>query len=381
MATTRLASFNVENMFDRPKAMSRAGTVRSAPTVLAAHARVNQLIGREVYDPDTKAELLAQLELLGLLRSDNSTYAVLRTIRGRLLTRRRNGETIVVAAGRASWVGWVELTTEPVDEIASQHLAMVMRDVGAQVLGVVEAESRELLEAFSASLLRDVGWTPYEQVLLLDGNDDRGIDVGLMVRDGHTVTDIRTHIYDTDQAGLVFSRDCAEYHVRTPDGQRLVVLVNHLKSKGYGSAGDPIGARRRFRQATRIAQIYNGLADAGVQHIAVLGDLNDDPASEPLTPLFERTPLRDISEHPEFVWGPRRGTFRGGNEKQKIDYVLLSPALFARARGGGVFRQGVWRSEGTHDKWPMYETIKEEVHAASDHAAIYADIDWGRPGL
>jgi endonuclease/exonuclease/phosphatase family metal-dependent hydrolase len=156
------------------------------------------------------------------------------------------------------------------------------------------------------------------------------------------------------------------------------VLVNHLKSKGYGSTGDPLGARRRFRQAARIAMIYNGLVAEGHEHVAVVGDLNDHPGGGSLDPLFQRTPLRDISEHPDFEWGRRRGTYRGGNETEKIDYVLLSPGLFARATGGGVFRKGVFRGPRTRDKWPIYDSLTSEVEEASDHAAVYADIDWGR---
>ncbi|MFZ0158497.1 MAG: hypothetical protein WAL50_05655 [Kineosporiaceae bacterium] len=64
-----------------------------------------------------------------------------------------------------------------------------------------------------------------------------------------------------------------------------------------------------------------------------------------------------------------------GNETGKIDYVLLSPALFARARGGAVFRRGVYRGPRTRTPWEIYPTLTAEVHAASDHAAIYADID------
>jgi endonuclease/exonuclease/phosphatase family metal-dependent hydrolase len=377
VATTRLASFNVENMFARPKAMSRSSAVQS-PAVLAAHARFNELVGLETYDEATKDEMLEQLEALGLLRRDQGPYARLRKVRGRFLTRRRSGQTVVVADGRSDWVGWAELTTEPVNELASQHIAYVMRDVGAQVLGVIEAESRSVLAAFSATLLRQVDWTPYDQVMLIDGNDDRGIDVGILVRDGHVITQIRSHAYETDAAGVVFSRDCAEYHVDAGAGNRLVVLVNHLKSKGYGSKGDPLGARRRFRQAARIAMIYNALVAEGHEYVAVVGDLNDHPGGGSLDPLFERTPLRDISEHPEFEWGPRRGTYRGGNEQDKIDYVLLSPGLFARASGGGVFRKGVWRGPRTRDKWPVYDTLTSDVEEASDHAAVYADIDWSR---
>jgi endonuclease/exonuclease/phosphatase family metal-dependent hydrolase len=373
--STRLASFNVENMFARPRAMSR-DAAEQAPEVLAAHARVNQLIGREGYDAATKQEILDQLEILGLLRADASAYAILRKIRGRFLTRRRTGATEVTASGRADWVGWVELTVEAVSELSSRHTAMVMRDIGAHVLGVVEAESRELLAAFSDSMLPSVGWTPYEQVMLVDGNDDRGIDVGLLARDGHTIDFVRTHIFDTDADGEIFSRDCAEYHLHTPGGESLVVLANHLKSKGYGSPGDPIGAKKRARQATRIAEIYTGLVEAGAEHVAVTGDLNDDPTSTALKALIQGTSLRDISEHPAFDWGPRKGTFQGGNESEKIDYILLSPALFAKATGGGVFRKGVWRGPRTKNKWDMYDTITGEVHAASDHAAIYADITW-----
>lgn len=375
MLTTRIGSFNVENLFDRPKAMNHASWEEGAP-VLAAQARLNALILLDTYDEAIKQEMLELLGTLKLLRSDESTYARLRKIRGRFLTRKQTGETFIAAQGRDSWLGWVELTTEHISALAMQHTAKVIRDVGAHLLGVVEAESRPLLQRFSAALLEEVGGTPYSQVHLVDGNDDRGIDVGFMTQAGYVVTDIRTHIFDVDRAGLVFSRDCAEYHVRTPFGERLIVLVNHLKSKGYGSPGDPIGAQRRFRQAARIAQIYAGLVDQGAQHIAVVGDLNDDRLSEALAPLFERTALRDISEHSEFEWGPRKGTYGSGNEEDKIDYVLLSPPLFAKATGGGIWRKGVWRGSRTKNPWEIYETLTAEQHAASDHAAIYADIDW-----
>ncbi|WP_329792705.1 endonuclease/exonuclease/phosphatase family protein [Lentzea sp. DG1S-22] len=377
MSTTRIGSFNVENMFERPKVMGRNATEHAAP-VLAAHARFNELIAAETYTPEVKEELKEHLATLQLLRGDRSRYAVLRRIRGRFLARHRTGETSVVASGRESWVGWVELTTEPISELATRHTAQVMRDVGAHVLGVVEAESRELLHMFSASMLKSVGWTPYEEVHLIDGNDERGINVGLLTRDAHQVITIRTHVYARDNSGVVFSRDCAEYHVRTPAGPEVVVLVNHLKSKGYGAPGDPIGARRRFRQAVRIARIVNRLRDEGHEHIAVVGDLNDTADSEALRPLFQRTGLRDISEHDDFDWDHRRGTYRGVNERGKIDYVLLTRPLFAKAVGGGVFRKGVWRGPRTRNRWEVYETLTDEVHAASDHAAIYADIDWTR---
>ena len=94
----------------------------------------------------------------------------------------------------------------------------------------------------------------------------------------------------------------------------------------------------------------------------------------PLRPLLEGTDLRDVSVHPDFRGDGRPGTYGNGTASQKIDYVLLSPALFERTVGGSVFRRGVWGGkDGT--LFPHYDTMTSPVHAASDHAALWADVD------
>lgn len=207
--------------------------------------------------------------------------------------------------------------------------------------------------------------------MLIDGNDDRGIDVALLTQTGYPLGAIRSHIDDTDEQGVVFSRDCPEFELRTPGGHRLVVLVNHLKSKGYGSQAANNDKRRR--QAQRIADLYRQLRKNRVKYIGVLGDLNDTPTSAPLAPLVTGTDLRDISEHPNFDDGGRPGTFGNGTASQRIDYVLLSPALYAKAQGGGIWRKGAWGGvNGT--LWPRYDTVTKSTDAASDHAAVYADV-------
>ncbi len=369
-----IASFNVENLFARATALDTRDWKAHRP-VVAAQARVNELFQTEEYDAATKQAILEQLEILGLLKSDEGPLVLLRKIRGQLLRRPRNGAVEVVAGGRGDWIGWVELKTEPADELAMRHTAMVMRDLKADVLGVVEADSRPLLKMFSARMLEAVGAQAYPNVMLIDGNDDRGIDVGILTRADHPIIDIRTHLFDTDDEGTIFSRDCCEYHVATPGGTELVVLVNHFKSKGYSSPGDKLGAKRRRRQARRVADIYRGLVEDGLAHVCVIGDLNDDPTSDALEPLLAGTDLKDISTIPGFDFGPRQGTYGSGNEADKIDYVLLSPALYQKATGGGVFRKGVWRGPRTKNPWDMYETLTREVEAASDHAAIWAEVD------
>ncbi|KAA1418332.1 endonuclease/exonuclease/phosphatase family protein [Mumia zhuanghuii] len=370
----RLASFNVENLFARPKAMAEdQGTSAARKKVLAAHARLAALLDRESY-AGVEDDILTQLGVLGLLTSDSGPYARLRKMRGQLLRRPRTGPVTLAARGRADWVGWVELVTVPVNVVATENTARVLDALEADVVTVVEADNRPDLHLFSETLLRAVGGTSYEQVMVVEGNDERGIDVGMLAYSDYRLVQMRSHIFDRDESGTVFSRDCCEYHLETPLGNRLVVLANHFKSKGYSSPGDPIGSAKRHRQATRVARIVRSLHDEGFDLIAVTGDLNDDPGSDALAPLLVDSKLTDISAHPAFDWNHRRGTYGSGNEKDKIDYVLLSDALFAHAEGGGVFRKGVWRGPRTKDPWEMFPTLTSKVEEASDHAAIYADL-------
>ena len=376
MATVRIGTFNVENLFERPRAM--AGPLTAGNAALAAHARVNALIAEERYGPDVRAEILEHLETLGLLRADAAALAVLRQVRGRLVRRTGSqaagtARTEVVATGRGDWVGWVDLVKDRVDELAMAHTARVVADVAADVLAVVEAPRPAARTRLTDAVETRSGRALYPHVMVIDGNDDRGIDVGLLTRRPYEIGTVRSHVDDRDSRGrLVFGRDCPEYVVVLPGGGTITVLVNHFKSKGYGTQAESDATRRR--QATRTAAIYAGLRARGEEHVVVVGDLNDTPGSVPLRPLLEGTDLRDVSVHPEFRGDGRPGTYGNGTASQKIDYVLLSPALFERTVGGSVFRRGVWGGkDGT--LFPHYDTMTSPVHAASDHAALWADVD------
>ena len=192
----RSASFNVESLFDRATALNPHDWA-AGRQALEAHARINRLLGEPEYTEAVKEEIEALLTARGLEdKDDGGTYARLRQNRGRLLKRPKGGGLEVIASGRDDWIGWVELETEPVNEIATRHTAMVMRDVDAHVMAVIEADNRIALRDFSAILLRQVGGAPFEHVMLIDGNDDRGIDVGILTRKGHEIIGIRSHVDD-----------------------------------------------------------------------------------------------------------------------------------------------------------------------------------------
>lgn len=375
----RLAAFNVENLFSRAKVLSEDTRAGNRP-VLDAFSRFTALINQPNYTDADKARMVALLETLGLTGKDDGTLVRLRQNRGEFLVRRRGGVLDIVARGRGDWTGFLGLEREPVDNTAMRLTAQVMRDVGADVLGVVEAENRPSLKAFSETILPLVGGEAYRHVMLIDGNDLRGIDCAVMARAGFRLDTMRSHVDDEDAAGPIFSRDCPEFHIETPGGARLAVLVNHFKSKGFGAPAD--SDRKRRRQAAAVAGIYRALRDAGLEHVAVVGDLNDTPptrATDPLRPLLGGTDLQDVSGLPGHDDGGFPGTYGGSTAANKIDYILLSPALVAVAGDSGIFRRGMWPGVRPR-KWDTYPEIDptqggDKVHAASDHGAIWVDLD------
>jgi len=257
--------------------------------------------------------------------------------------------------------------------MATQNTARVVRDVNADVLATIEVDNRVAVQRFNEFLLGStlVNGTPYPHIMVIEGNDDRGIDVGLMSR--LPVGTMRSHVDDLRNGTRIFSRDCPEYEIPLPSGATVLLLVNHFKSKGFGTFAD--SNERRFRQAERVRAIYDAHRQAGVKHIAVLGDFNDTPTAAPLVPLLaQNSTLKDITTHPNFQSDGRPGTFGNGAASQKIDYILLSPELFAQVTLAGVFRLGVWGGvNGT--LFPHFPEMTQPVHAASDHAALFVDLN------
>ncbi|QPH53291.1 endonuclease/exonuclease/phosphatase family protein [Pontivivens ytuae] len=372
----RIAAYNVENLFDRARVFNDG-----APgEVLDAFSELSILFEKSVYEDADRARMLELLEALGLLAGDEGPFVRLRRIRGQFLVR---GTPIrIEAQGRGDWIGWVELKTEAVEETALLLTARTIFDAGADVLAVVEAESRPVLKMFQEQMARQLDLPEtYPNVMLIDGNDRRGIDVGLATRAGFPIGRMLSHVDDLRPDGTpIFSRDCPEYEVTTPSGKVLVVLVNHFKSKFGGNS--PSSRARRRAQAEAVAGYYRRLREEGRDFVVVAGDLNDTPDSDELAPLLAETDLRDVAEHPGFTEFEFRagngnrgiGTIGLGNDNDKIDYLLLSPALFDRVERGGLFRKGAWPGSRP-PRWEVYPELTERQHAASDHHLIWVDLD------
>ena len=377
-----VASYNVENLFARPKAFN-TGSWTEGEKILAAYREFNTLIAAEVYsDPDRARmrELLVELGVYyrnthGAIRrrlTQNPAWAWLRKNRGSFDSEPRDvtKDVEITATGRDDWIGWLELATEATDEIGTRMTARVVGDVNADILAVIEAEDRPSLLRFNAELLDGF----YRHVMLVDGNDERGIDVGIMTKTGFPIGTIRSHVDAEDEIGVIFSRDCPDYQITTPSGT-VHLLVNHFKSQSGG------GGRKRRRQAIEVRRLVGELVDRG-EHVIVLGDLNegqpsiDEPAVN-LAALFDpEGPLVSCYDLDGFDVGRRPGTFGPCTIGNRLDYILFSHSLVPAFAGGHLFRVGLWGSRKTRPTdWDTYPEMTSSVHQASDHAAVVINLD------
>ena len=369
----RLATFNLENLFERAAIMNLE-TWADGKSVLDDFSQLNDLISHDQYSDEDKAKILEiAARHKGLLTNGESKYLILRDVRGKFKKQPKSGPLEIVANGRTDWIGWFELKKEPIKDIAIENTARVIREINADIQCVVEVENRTGLKHFNEQVISKVNGEPFDHVMLIDGNDDRGIDVGILLRGGYKIESIVSHVDDTEGNNLIFSRDCPEYSVLTPSGTKLLVMINHLKSKGYGTAA--ASNAKREKQASRARQIYDVRISEGWEYIVIAGDFNDTPDSDALSPLLsDGSKLVDIMAHPAFSGDDRPGTFANGTSSGKIDYILMSPKLAKKVKSGGIERRGVWGGKnGT--LFPHFPEMKSARDAASDHAALWAELD------
>jgi endonuclease/exonuclease/phosphatase family metal-dependent hydrolase len=370
--TFRVASFNVENLFARPKVFNfRDKSVGTA--LLKRIGDFNKILKQSTYSDDDKVKLVEEFNVgdPGNGEAPLKGFILIREDRGKLWKRSNRVITGVSAGGRNDWDGGIEFLRAKFSTVGRENTGKVVRSVKADVACIVEADNRSTLQGFDTHVLN----SKYRYEMLIDGNDRRGIDVGLYSR--FPLGNIRTHMFDGTSRSRTFSRDCPEYEVFLPNGESLYVLCNHLKSKGYDYGGT--ADARRKKQAQAIADIlkrYNLNKD----WVVVAGDMNDTPKSAALKPLVDVADLHDVLElqypnDPQQRWTYHYKSF------EQIDYILVSKPLKDKFIKAGVQRKGMYdlknltASNNAIDNETQYSSVTHWTNAASDHGAVWADFN------
>ncbi len=238
------------------------------------------------------------------------------------------------------------------------------------MLAVQEVEDIDILKTFNRDQLGGL----YPHQVLVEGNDPRFIDVGLLSKlPIGAVTSHQKAVHTDDASRPVFSRDLLEVDILNQTrSARLFTLYNtHLKShfgdNDNGGQGQIDNDARRQRQAESIATVVAAQMRPNSRYV-ITGDMNDPPDAPPLAPMRTiegnqlvnglATPTETRPPEPETTgptptdpaWTHRFKESGQPPEHSLFDQIWLSPALAPSLRGAFIGRRTKHGGDGSdHD--------------------------------
>ncbi|MEM6464537.1 MAG: endonuclease/exonuclease/phosphatase family protein [Pseudomonadota bacterium] len=308
-----------------------------------------------------------------------------------------------------------------------QLTALAIAEAGADIMCLQEVDSLNALKAFEYGYLFKMIGRGYRNKYLVDGNDGRGIDVAVMMRnqtrDGQEIAfiEMQSHAHLTyENLGLfddaiaetnqpndrIFRRDCLEISVEV-DGMPLSIFLCHFKSMGSPRNGmDGRSATMAVRRAEamavrRIIEDRFGGDKAASKRWIIAGDLNDYQERIIITGdrangfAFEHKAesagaidvftADGFAENAVMRLAPdERWTLfhtRGPDERHlcQLDYLLLSPAL---AKSNSTRKPDIIRSGQPYRTiFPPHQSVERYPRTgwdrpkASDHCPVAMTLD------
>ena len=309
-----------------------------------------------------------------------------------------------------------------------QLTALAIAATRADIICLQEVDNLEALKAFEYGYLFKMVGHGYMQKYIATGNDMRGIDVAVMMRDetahGQPIEFVRltSHAHVTyEQFGLhtpelaelgndpnerIFRRDCLEIDIKI-GGRPMTIYSVHFKSMGgarNGMNGRDATMPVRIAEARAVKRIIEdrfGKDHAANKRWVICGDLNDyrqrvviddavdggyrmevvDEAVSSVDILLADGFCENVVERrPELDRWTLYHT-RGPQERHlcQLDYILLSPALARRnaravpdiVRGGQPFRT-IFPPGQEVERYPRTGWDRPK---ASDHCPVAVTLD------
>jgi endonuclease/exonuclease/phosphatase family metal-dependent hydrolase len=244
-------------------------------------------------------------------------------------------------------------------------------DMDVDVLAVQEVEDIDTLRAFNRDKLTNL----YRYVTLIEGNDDRLIDVGLLSKyPVGAVTSWQHAVHKDSPDRPIFGRDLMETQILSQDRKKILFTLfnNHLKSHFCDYREDKAACtkknnKRRKRQSDMIAQIVRKQTRPTSRFI-ILGDMNDPPDSPHLIPFTADAELNltnalantretspptvpsNIPAPPHVNWTHRYKETGQPAEYELYDHIWVSNALSTRITGAWIHRRKNLTGDGSdHD--------------------------------
>jgi len=266
--------------------------------------------------------------------------------------------------------------------------AELMRACRADVFALQEVEDLDTLKRFRDEHLG--GRQSWPHALVIDGNDGRKIDVGILSRLPIVHARSWQHLWDPRENEPRFDRDCLEVDVHEPGLGTVTLYINHFKSMraphGSKGPGRALTRERRTGQSRAVKAIVRERFgdDAAGAPFVVLGDLNDhlNDTSEGrsgIRPLVEWDAVENIVDRlpQDERWTHHfKGHQRLGLPEayRQLDYILPSRGLAQRnPQLPEILRTGLPKRATAYGGKRIEGTGRHKPKA-SDHCPVVWDI-------
>lgn len=282
----------------------------------------------------------------------------------------------------------------------TRALGEALLEIDPDLIMLNEVGGLESITNFNKYFLHE-NYVPH----LIEGNSDRGIDCGYLVKKTLSARcllkshkdrplgflypherEMNAYWQNTNPERLIkthyFARDCLELRLFRPESNELamVFLLVHLKSKLDPEGIDPSGRERRAAELKTLVEIYNEiLAETqGKIPICVGGDFNGtarkkDHETE-FAPLHANTELQDAFDVAELSDEQRATQIQiqrsGKIDLLQIDSVFMSPSLASLVvkEGCYVYRYKNELKIASH----LPKNLEERMALPSDHYPVVA---------
>lgn len=253
-----------------------------------------------------------------------------------------------------------------------EQLARVINKVHPEIIGFAETENIQVLRDLAARLFQYEQWTP----LLLEGTDQRGIDVSLMFRrDRFVLARVTAHPVKYQSGGRTRDILQADLIPLTDRGDTLTLFVVHFPSR-YG--GKAASSPRREQVAAHLSHIVASLSKAHPNRdMLVMGDFNDTKRDPSLMYLQDRGLIPLITESD--------GTYYYGEKWFDFDHLFGNEALLDAGHFSVIKESGrtvsypfmLEESRNGKDHYPRrFYRGDRFAGGYSDHLPVYIELNY-----
>lgn len=202
-------------------------------------------------------------------------------------------------------------------------IGAALKALNGDIVVLAEVENLAILDDLNKTALGSA----YAQTILIEGNDTRGIDIGVLSKIApDSVVSHKDDVFvlkGTNGPQYHFSRDVLEVHF-TFNKRALIILGVHYKSKG-----PPDDKDKRTAEAQHTRKIADDLhalqPDAA---ILVTGDFNDTPGSAPCNAVVGAAPQLFV-DSADSVASAERYSYDYMGKLELIDHQMANPTLHA----------------------------------------------------